>query len=48
LPFAQAGEHPFDCTAHASGRMTVLVIDAPAAGLPRLRWRLHSLMNEHT
>ncbi|MCC2957222.1 hypothetical protein LK542_16525 [Massilia sp. IC2-477] len=45
LPFGQAGEHPFDCTAHASGRMTVLVIDAPAAGLPRLKWRLHSLMN---
>ncbi|MCC2971030.1 hypothetical protein [Massilia sp. IC2-476] len=44
LPFGQAGEHPFDCTAHASGRMTVLVIDAPAAGLPRLKWRLHSLM----
>ncbi len=45
LPFAQAGEHPFDCTAHASGRMTVLVVDAPAAGLPRLMWRLHSLLN---
>lgn len=43
LPFAQAGEHPFDCTAHASGKMTVLVEEAPAAGLPRLRWRLHSL-----
>ena len=45
LPFAQAGEHPFDCTAHASGRMTVLVEEAPAAGLPRLKWRLHSLLN---
>lgn len=44
LPFAQAGEHPFDCTAHASGRMTVLVVEAPAAGLPRLRWRLQSLL----
>lgn len=46
LPFGQAGEHPFDCTAHASGRMTVLVEEAPAAGLARLRWRLHSLFNE--
>ncbi|RZA36558.1 MAG: hypothetical protein EOP92_04700 [Lysobacteraceae bacterium] len=45
LPFAQAGEHPFDCTAHASGRMTVLVEEAPAAGLARLKWRLHSLTN---
>lgn len=44
LPFAQAGEHPFDCTAHASGRMTVLVEEAPAAGMARLRWRLHSLL----
>lgn len=45
LPFAQAGEHPFDCTAHASGRMTVVVEKAPAAGLARLKWRMHSLLN---
>jgi len=45
LPFAQAGEHPFDCTAHASGRMTVLVEDAPAPGMARLRWRFHSLLD---
>lgn len=44
LPFAQAGEHPFDCTAHASGKMTVVVIDAPGAGLARLRWRLDSFL----
>ncbi|NNG22826.1 hypothetical protein HGB41_07405 [Massilia sp. ML15P13] len=47
LPFAQAGEHPFDCTAHASGKMTVLVREAPAAGLARLRWRARSLMNDN-
>ena len=46
LPFAQAGEHPFDCTAHASGRMTVVVEEAPAAGLARLSWRLRSLLND--
>ena len=46
LPFGQAGEHPFDCTAHASGKMTVLVEEAPAAGLPRLQWRLHALVND--
>jgi hypothetical protein len=45
LPFAQSGEHPFDCTAHASGRMTVVVEEAPAAGVARLRWRLQSLLN---
>jgi hypothetical protein len=48
LPFAQAGEHPFDCTAHASGKMMVVVEEAPAAGLARLRWRLHSLLNRNT
>ena len=47
LPFAQAGEHPFDCTAHASGKMTVMVIEAPAAGLPRLKWRVASLLNRN-
>jgi hypothetical protein len=44
LPFERAGEHPFACTAHASGQMTVVVEDAPAAGWPRLRWRLQTLM----
>jgi hypothetical protein len=43
LPFAQAGEHPFACTAHASGEMTVAVEEAPAAGWPRLRWRFQNL-----
>jgi len=47
LPFGQAGEHPFDCTAHASGRMTVVVEEAPAAGLERLQWRLGSLLNKN-
>ncbi|KFI08927.1 hypothetical protein JN27_01930 [Massilia sp. BSC265] len=48
LPFAQAGEHPFDCTAHASGKMTVVVDEMPAPGLERLRWRLHSLIDSNT
>jgi hypothetical protein len=43
LPFAQASENQFDCTAHASGQMTVIVEPAPAAGWPRLRWRLTAL-----
>lgn len=47
LPFGQAGEHPFDCTAHASGRMTVVVEEAPAAGPARLAWRFRSLLNKN-
>lgn len=43
LPFEQTGEHPFDCTAHASGKMTVVVEDAPAPGMARLRWRFNTL-----
>lgn len=46
LPFAQAGEYPFDCTAHASGQMTVVVEDTPAAGWPRLRWRFLTLLKQ--
>lgn len=48
LPFGQAGEHPFDCTAHASGTMTVAVEEMPAAGIARLTWRLHSLIDSRT
>ncbi|WP_426102201.1 hypothetical protein [Massilia sp. TSP1-1-2] len=40
LPFAQVSENQFDCTAHASGQMTVVVEPAPTPGWPRLRWRL--------
>jgi hypothetical protein len=43
LPFAQVSENQFDCTAHASGQMTVIVEPAPAAGWPRLHWRLNAL-----
>lgn len=43
LPFEQAGEHPFACTAHASGQMTVVVEAAPQPGWQRLQWRLKTL-----
>lgn len=39
LPFEQASDYQFACTAHASGQMTVAVKPMPAAGLPRLQWR---------
>lgn len=43
LPFAQVSENQFDCTAHASGQMTVVVEAAPGPGWPRLRYRLGAL-----
>ncbi|HEY5800843.1 MAG TPA: hypothetical protein VIT92_11525 [Burkholderiaceae bacterium] len=39
LPFEQAGDHPFDCSAHASGQMMVAVLPEPTVGWQRLRWR---------
>jgi hypothetical protein len=43
LPFEQAADYPFACTAHASGQMTVVVAPTPAAGWQRLRWRFSTL-----
>jgi hypothetical protein len=39
LPFEVAAENVFSCTAHASGQLEVIVEDAPASPLDRLRWR---------
>ncbi len=44
LPFEQAAEYPFACTAHASGQMTVVVRPTPQAGWRRLQWRVQSLL----
>ncbi len=43
LPFEQASENQFACTAHASGQMTVSVVPGPNPGWERLRWRLEAL-----
>jgi hypothetical protein len=43
LPFEQAGDYPFACTAHASGQMMVRVVQQPDPGLDRLRWRTRAL-----
>lgn len=40
LPFATPSENQFDCTAHSSGQLTVLVAPWPAPGWQRLFWRL--------
>jgi hypothetical protein len=43
LPFAVASDYQFECTAHASGQMTVRVHPAPDSPLMRLRWRAYRL-----
>lgn len=43
LPFGEVSENQFDCTAHASGQMSVIVQAPPTPGWPRLRWRLAAL-----
>jgi hypothetical protein len=43
LPFEQAADYPFACTAHASGQMTVVVKPMPQAGWQRLQWRFGNL-----
>ena len=39
LPFERASTYSFDCTAHASGQMTIVVADAPATPWERIAWR---------
>ena len=43
LPFEVASTYSFDCTAHASGQMTIVVAEAPATPWDVLRWRWHRL-----
>jgi hypothetical protein len=44
LPFEQAADYQFACSAHASGQMLVHVVPMPDPGLERLRWRLQALV----
>jgi hypothetical protein len=39
LPFAVASENQFDCTAHASGQMTVIVEPEPVWPWQKIHWR---------
>lgn len=43
LPFGRAATYGFDCTAHASGQMTIVVAEAPATPWERIRWRWNRL-----
>lgn len=40
LPFQQVSENQFNCTAHASGQMTVAVAPYPALGWARFVWHI--------
>lgn len=40
LPFERAAEYSFDCTAHASGKMAVVVDDEPVMPWQKIRWRI--------
>lgn len=44
LPFAQASEYQFLCTAHASGQMTIIVEPFPSNPWARIRWRTRELL----
>lgn len=46
LPFDLAAEYQFECTAHASGQMTVIVDEEPHPGCRRLRWRIKQLLRK--
>jgi hypothetical protein len=39
LPFGVASTYSFECSAHASGQMAVIVHPAPDSAWSRLRWR---------
>jgi len=45
LPFEQAAEYQFACTAHASGQMTIIVEPNPASSWARIRWRARELLH---
>jgi hypothetical protein len=46
LPFEQASEYQFTCTAHASGQMSVIVEPYPVTPWARIHWRVRELMRE--
>jgi hypothetical protein len=46
LPFEQAGDYEFNCSAQAGGQMTVHVVEQPGPGWDRLRWRARKLVHD--
>src|SRR5215471_16388769 len=47
LPFEQAAEYQFACTAHASGQMTIVVEPNPTTPWARILWRAREWHNPH-
>src|ERR1700704_4127442 len=45
LPFEQAAEYQFACTAHASGQMTILVEPNPVWPWQKIHWRARELLH---
>jgi hypothetical protein len=45
LPFNKAADYQFECTAHASGQMKIIVDPEPEPGWRRLVWRGRALMH---
>jgi hypothetical protein len=46
LPFEQASEYQFACTAHASGQMTIIVDPNPTTPWARIAWRTRELLRD--
>jgi hypothetical protein len=44
LPFEQPAEYQFNCTAHASGQMIIVVEPYPASPWARIGWRTRELL----
>jgi hypothetical protein len=44
LPFEVASENQFDCTAHSSGTMTVVVEPEPRWPWQKIRWRVRHMI----
>jgi len=47
LPFAVASDYHFNCTAHASGQMTIIVEPMPQSPLARVWWRVRDTLRQY-
>jgi hypothetical protein len=48
LPFEKASRYDFECTAHTSGQMTILVEPYPSMPWSKIRWRLREWRENRT
>ena len=48
LPFAVASDYTFDCTAHPSGQMTIIVEPEPVTPWARIHWRARQWLEKGT